>query len=880
MLTLLEQIDKGTLWRIPGGIHPPEHKSLSNQNKIAKLPLAAHYVVPVPGVGETCTLAVKVGDTVAKGQVLTQGEDFRHLPVHAPVSGKVTAIEARPSNHASALPVLSCVIENDHQERWIDTVHAPLSLDDVAEMDNQAILSRIQAAGIAGLGGAAFPTHIKLTPVSDIELLIINGVECEPYITSDDKLMQEECDEIIRGIEIIHQLLGPKRIIIAIEDNKPEAIEQIGHSLNRSKLPSNCARVAKIPTLYPSGGEKQLIQILTGQEVPSGAIPANLGILVQNVGTAYSIAQAVYRNMPLLERVVTLTGQNVSKPGNYWVPIGTPVAHLLKVCQFKGNLDAPVIVGGPMMGYMLPNWDAPITKGTNCLLMPSTQEIAPQSPEQPCIRCGECAVACPAQLLPQQLFWHAKAQEYDKAASYNLRDCIECGCCSYVCPSDIPLVEYYRVAKSALKQEAEEKKQAELAKQRFDSRTLRLEQEKQAREEKAKQAAERRKTQMTGSDKDAVAAAMARIKAKKADQEQTQTPEPTQTEATAADSPVNPQEVKPQDKVAAAIARAKAKKAAQKAEAEPAATTESSVTLASGDSSTAAPSQKEKVAAAIARAKAKKAAQQQSPAAEIDQEPAQTDKQTAPLSQQEKVAAAIARAKAKKAQQAGLTEQLREAPTDTAAPIDDAEAIKKAKIAAAVAKAKAKKAQQAGLNQEQTVASAEQASDEAPVMANKAVASVAPVDDAEALKKAKIAAAVAKAKAKKAQQAGLNQEQTVASAEQTSDEAPVIAEKPVASVAPVDDAEAIKKAKIAAAVAKAKAKKAQQAGLNQEQTVASAEQASDEAPVMADKPVASVAPVDDAEALKKAKIAAAVAKAKAKKLAKAQADNSTNEHKD
>ncbi|QYJ99919.1 electron transport complex subunit RsxC [Shewanella psychrotolerans] len=827
MLALFEQIDKGTLWQIPGGIHPPEFKTLSSQSPISRLPHADRLIVPIPHVGENCTLGVNVGDVVDKGQPLTVGDGFRHLPVHAPVSGTVVAIEEHPSNHASGLPVMCCVIENDHQQRLACSVHARLSRNDVQQMSSQEILTRVQNAGIAGLGGAAFPTHIKLKPASDIELLIINGVECEPYITSDDLLMQQHSDDIVTGIEIIHQLLSPKRIIIAIEDNKPQAIEQMNHALNRSALPSNCARVTAIPTLYPSGGEKQLIQILTGLEVPSGSIPAHLGILVQNVGTAFSIEQAVYSNIPLIERVVTLTGNNIAKPGNYWVPIGTPINHLLDSVQFKGDSDSPVIIGGPMMGYMLPNWNAPITKGTNCLLMPSKQEIAPQSPEQPCIRCGECAVVCPAQLLPQQLFWHAKAQEYDKAASYNLRDCIECGCCSYVCPSDIPLVEYYRVAKSALKQEAEEKKQAELAKQRFDSRTLRLEQEKHAREEKAKQAAERRKTQMTGSDKDAVASAMARIKAKKAAQEQTQTPGPTQTEAIAADSPVNlrevnPQEVKPQDKVAAAIARAKAKKAAQKAEAESTAATESSVTLASGDSSTAASTQKEKVAAAIARAKAKKAAQQQSPAAEIDQEPAQTDKQTAPLSQQEKVAAAIARAKAKKAQQTGLTEQSREALTDTAAPIDDAEAIKKAKIAAAVAKAKAKKAQQAGLNQEQTVARAEQATDESPVMAD----------------------------------------------------------KPVASVGPVDDAEAIKKAKIAAAVAKAKAKKAQQAGLNQEQTVVSVEQATDETPVMADKPVASVAPVDDAAALKKAKIAAAVAKAKAKKLAKAQADNSTNEHKD
>ncbi|QYJ80786.1 electron transport complex subunit RsxC [Shewanella aegiceratis] len=882
MLTLLEQIDKGTLWRIPGGIHPPEHKTLSNQSKISRLPLADHYLIPVPGVGENCTLAVKVGDTVTKGQPLTLGEGFRHLPVHAPVSGRVVAIEERASNHASALPVLTCVLENDHQERWIESVHTPLSLEQVAEMDNDAIIRRIQLAGIAGLGGAAFPTHIKLKPVSEIELLIINGVECEPYITSDDKLMQESCDEIVRGIEIVHQLLSPKRIIVAIEDNKPEAIEQMSHALNRSQLPSHCARVSKIPTLYPSGGEKQLIQILTGQEVPSGAIPANLGILVQNVGTAYSIAQAVYRNMPLIERVVTLSGQNIAKPGNYWVPIGTPVEHLLEVGQFRGDANAPVIIGGPMMGYMLPNVAAPITKGTNCVLMPSEQEVAPPSPEQPCIRCGECAQACPAQLLPQQLFWHAKAQEYDKAASYNLRDCIECGCCSYVCPSDIPLVEYYRVAKSALRQEAEEKKQAELAKQRFDSRTLRLEQEKLAREEKAKQAAERRKAQMTGSDKDAVAAAMARIQAKKAAEAQASAGAATE---------------KPQDKVAAAIARAKAKKAAQKAEtiteAETSELPASKLTGADNSESTAV-SQKEKVAAAIARAKAKKAAQDTADTAEASQAPAQQGAETAPLSQKEKVAAAIARAKAKKAAQADSNEQQaatverseetakpsesQSASTDNAEATDkaDAAAAKKAKIAAAVAKAKAKKAQQAGSGEEPKAGAATDAELDPAAQVQAEAIDNAEVNSPEAIKKAKIAAAVAKAKAKKAQQAGSGDEPK---AEVTTDAEPAKAATLQAEA--IDDAEpnnpeAIKKAKIAAAVAKAKAKKAAQASASNEQLAPSESETDIED--FAD--TEDVADTSSPEAIKKAKIAAAVAKAKAKKLAKAQEETPNNEHKD
>ncbi|QYJ87764.1 electron transport complex subunit RsxC [Shewanella mesophila] len=803
MLALFEQIDKGTLWQVPGGIHPPEFKTLSSQSPIARLPLADRFIVPIPDVGEHCTLNLNVGDTVDKGQPLTVGDSFRHLPVHAPVSGTLVAIEERPSNHASGLPVMCCVIQNDHQQRLASTVHNRLSRDDVRQMSSQAILARVQSAGIAGLGGAAFPTHIKLKPASDIELLIINGVECEPYITSDDLLMQQHSDEIIAGIEIIHQLLSPKRIIIAIEDNKPQAIEQMKHALNRSALPNKCARVTAIPTLYPSGGEKQLIQILTGQEVPSGSIPAHLGILVQNVGTVFSVEQAVYSNIPLIERVVTLTGNNIAKPGNYWVPIGTPIEHLLSCTQFKGDSHSPVIIGGPMMGYMLPNRDAPLLKGSNCVLAPSSEEIAPPSTEKPCIRCGECAIACPAQLLPQQLFWHAKAEEYDKAASYNLRDCIECGCCSYVCPSDIPLVEYYRIAKSALRVEAEDKKQAELAKQRFDSRMLRLEEEKRAREEKAKQAAQKRKAAMSGNDKDAIAAAMARIKAKKA------------AESLDATSVSEPQ----QDKVAAAIARAKAKKAAQQAE------------MAAGEIPTdkaAESATKDKVAAAIARAKAKKAAQQ---AATDDQLDNQTDSQadssvsravnnavnstadvkaaaSQPLTQQEKVAAAIARAKAKKAAKnsevssSKVTETDKQSfdetlpQTEATQTLSEADA-KKAKIAAAVARAKAKKV----ATQDSTPAIS--ASAEIPPTAELSTAVGSPVAQASTsdteLKKAKIAAAVAKAKAKKA----ANQ---VKSQDKTDDNARLTTDTPSDSD-PSLSPEAIKQQRIAAAVAKAKAKK-------------------------------------------------------------------------
>nr|WP_283771651.1 electron transport complex subunit RsxC [Shewanella sp. 10B] len=861
-MTLLDQLDKGTLWRSPGGIHPPEVKFLSNTTPISQLPLAQEYLVPVPQVGENCTLAVKVGDKVLKGAPLTQGTSIWHLPVHAPTSGTVIAIEPRASNHASALPVNTCVIAADGEDRWCELTSGSI------ELSNHEIIAKIHGAGIAGMGGAAFPSHIKLNPVSEIELVIINGVECEPYISADDRLMREYSQDILAGIGIIHRLLAPKRIVIAIEDNKPEAIKAMQQAVSQSTLPAGSTRVTAIPTKYPSGGEKQLIQIITGREVPSGSIPAKLGIVVHNVGTAFAIRQAVTQGKPLIERVVTVTGQNVGKPGNYWLPIGTPVEHVLKHTEFNAEADQKVIIGGPMMGHALPTIQVPILKGTNCILVPSSQEIGTTPEEKACIRCGECANACPALLLPQQLFWHAKAEEYDKAASYNLKDCIECGCCSYVCPSDIPLVEYYRIAKSALKQAADEKHQAERAKQRFEARIQRLEEEKLAREAKAKEAAARRQATMTSTDKNAVAEAMARIAAKKA----------AAAETTADNAPVE--------------------------------------VVAADASSTEAPQGKAAVAAAIARAKAKKAAaaaqgaddaesSQQAVSSEqtASSEPSEPTEQTASLSQKDKVAAAIARAKAKKAALKAdsdangdtdiATDNTDKPATETTAnaEVDD----KKAKVAAAVARAKAKKAAaQQAESSEVTEVQSKLAADAKPESESSSIPSapLSPEDE----KKAKVAAAVARAKAKKAasQQAESSdvaevQPELAADAkpeltnepDSESDSKSSLDAEPNAPLSPEDE----KKAKVAAAVARAKAKKsaAQQAESSdvaevQPELVADAKpESDDESGNESDSATDLSAPLSP-EAEKKAKVAAAVARAKAKKAAReANATSDANE---
>ncbi|QYJ80399.1 electron transport complex subunit RsxC [Shewanella acanthi] len=846
MLTLLDQLDKGTLWRSLGGIHPPEVKFLSNTTPIGQLPLAQEYFVPVPQVGENCTLAVKVGEKVLKGTPLTQGTSIWHLPVHAPTSGTVVAIEPRASNHASALPVNTCVIAADGEDQWCE-----LTANQIDDLTNAQMVAKIHQAGIAGMGGAAFPSHIKLNPVSEIELVIINGVECEPYISADDRLMREYSQDILSGIGIIHRLLSPKRIVIAIEDNKPEAIKAMQQAVKESELPTSTVRVTVIPTKYPSGGEKQLIQIITGQEVPSGAIPAKLGIVVHNVGTAFAIHQAVTLGKPLVERVVTVTGQSVAKPGNYWLPIGTPVEHVLAQTDFTAEADQKVIIGGPMMGHALPTVKVPVLKGTNCILVPSLAEIGETPEEKACIRCGECAAVCPALLLPQQLFWHAKAEEYDKAASFNLKDCIECGCCSYVCPSDIPLVEYYRIAKSALKQAAEEKQRAERAKHRFEARIERLEAEKLAREAKAKEAAERRQASMTSTDKNAVAEAMARIAAKKAAAE-------AQSDTTVVDTTSAAESNTPKGKaaVAAAIARAKAKKATLQSGG--ADTPSNSGTSDSQETDTAeqvdapseALSQKDKVAAAIARAKAKKAAQQRQSTHGVEESVSEDTKIANTLAPDEalsssseadkkaKVAAAVARAKAKKAAQLVQT-QGDETPTisvtspagstvdDTALSPEDA---KKAKVAAAVARAKAKKAAQQA---ETEGAATDLASPQTPehTDSNTQGASEALISEElspEDLKKAKVAAAVARAKAKKAAQQATAEEHAEASItvpEASSQVAETVAEvlveneeatlqtkvEPEAEQsAPIElSAEEAKKAKVALAVARAKAKKAE-----------------------------------------------------------------------
>ncbi|HFQ5258260.1 TPA: electron transport complex subunit RsxC, partial [Vibrio vulnificus] len=752
MLSLIEQIRTGALWDFPGGVHPAENKRQSNQQPLVHAALANEIVLPLKQhIGKPGNILVNVGDHVLKGQLLTQSNAGFTLPIHASTSGTITAIETRTVAHPSGLSEMCVVITPDGQDTWCEKQ----PVIDYSQQSSDYLLDVIRMAGISGMGGAGFPTAKKIqSGLGRTEILIVNAAECEPYITADDKLLQEHAEEVLQGIEIVEHILQPKLTIIGIEDNKPEAIKALESAAQNRDIV-----IRVIPTKYPSGGEKQLIKVLTNKEVPAGGIPADIGILVQNVGSLYAIKRAVMDGEPMVNRVVTLTGNTFETPRNVWVPLGTPVHALLEQFGYQADKKLPrLIMGGPMMGFSLPHANVPITKTSNCILAPTRKEISPAGYEMECIRCGACAEACPASLLPQQLQWHAKAEEFDKCEELNLKDCIECGACAFVCPSEIPLVSYYRQAKAEIRTRAQEADAAERAKLRFEEKKARMEREKEERENRFKKAAEDRRKEMksTGGD-DAIAAAIARVKAQKTqDSEQAPSVKPAVAaaiakakakQAAAADSgssePDNSEMVKLREErkrlarerkaekeqsktldskeqgdkksaVAAAIARAKAKKAQQPP-------------LASSESSADEPEDKKAaVAAAIARAKARKAQQTDEPAPEQNREESQAA-EDAP--KKAAVAAAIARAKARKAQQ--TDESAPEQNREESQPAEDDP--KKAAVAAAIARAKARKAQQT--------------SEPAPEQ-NREESQPAEDDP----KKAAVAAAIARAKARKAQQ--------------------------------------------------------------------------------------------------------------------------------
>lgn len=474
------------IYSFHGGIHPPENKRQSTGAPIRPAPIPEQLVLPLSQhIGAPAEPLVKVGDRVLKGQLIAEPIGRISVSLHAPTSGVISFIGPRPVPHASGMEGPCIVIDTDGRDEWIE--HQ--GLDDYKALSKAELINYIRGSGIAGMGGAGFPTDVKLHLGDDhiVNTLIINAAECEPYITADDMLIRERAAHIVGGIEIIAHLLKPSHVLIGIEDNKPQAIRALEEAVRGTRLNLD---VAVVPTKYPSGGEKQLIKLLTGVEVPSGRIPADVGIVCQNIGTAHAIYRAVHHGEPLISRVVTITGDAVDHRHNLEVLVGTPFATLLEASGVRRDTLHRLVMGGPMMGFTMNNEAVPVVKTTNCIIAATYEEMPPAPPALNCIRCGMCEQVCPVELLPQQLHWFAKAKEYDKAKHHNLFDCIECGACSYVCPSNIPLVQYYRNAKAEIRHDETEKRKAEYARQRFEARQARLEQEKIEKELRRKARAE------------------------------------------------------------------------------------------------------------------------------------------------------------------------------------------------------------------------------------------------------------------------------------------------------------------------------------------------------------------------------------------------------
>ncbi len=476
----------GKVFAFHGGIHPPENKKQSTRTPIRTAPLPKQLYLPLQQhIGMAASPLVNVGDRVLKGQMIAEPVGRISAALHAPTSGTIRSIGPHPVPHASGLESDCIVIESDGQDEWIE--HP--GLEDFTQLEPGALIEHIRRCGIAGMGGAGFPTDVKLHLGDDhiVNTLIINAAECEPYITADDMLMRERAHEILGGIRIISHLLKPSHIMIGIEDNKSHAIHTLESVLKGCDLNID---IRVVPTKYPSGGERQLIQLLTGLEVPSGRIPADIGIVCQNVGTTAAIYRAVHFGEPLISRIVTVTGDAVAQPQNLDALIGTPFADLLEAAHVYENKLYRLVMGGPMMGVTVEHDQIPVIKTTNCIIAATVDEMPPAPPEQPCIRCNMCEQVCPVTLLPQQLYWFAKGREFDKAKHHNLFDCIECGACAYVCPSSIPLVQYYRFAKSEIRTEEAEQRKADHARERFEARQARLEREQEEKEARRKARAE------------------------------------------------------------------------------------------------------------------------------------------------------------------------------------------------------------------------------------------------------------------------------------------------------------------------------------------------------------------------------------------------------
>ena len=529
-----------------GGVHPPDNKAPSTQLPIGQLSLPEKLVLPLrQHVGNIPKVKVQVGERVLKGQLIAEAEGAVSAAIHAPTSGMITAIEDAIIPHPSGLPDRCITIKPDGKDEWI--AH---QAQDWKTADRKNLVASLRLSGIVGLGGATFPTHIKLRTDgnSGVHTLVINAAECEPYISCDDMLMRERADEIVQGIAIAQYLLGAENVLIGIEDNKPEATKAMEAAVQKVAMQTAAVgtsiQVKTVPTLYPSGDARRLVHLLLGTEIPHDKRSTEVGLQVFNVATVLALHRYFHHGEPAINRIVSMTG-NVQTPQNFEVLFGTPLLHLVAAAGGAKPNTSHYIMGGPMMGFDLPSTDAPITKAANCIIAASPSMFEPPKPAMPCIRCARCADACPVSLQPQELYWFAKADNFEKARDYNLFDCIECGACSYVCPSVIPLVQYYRYAKSEIIATDKAQEAADLARERNDFRLARIEREKR---ERAQKHAER-----TQAGKEAAAKKEAEASNETGTQAVNLTPDDAQKAALASNK---------QAAIAAAIERAKALKTA------------------------------------------------------------------------------------------------------------------------------------------------------------------------------------------------------------------------------------------------------------------------------------------------------------------------------
>ncbi|SNY92904.1 electron transport complex protein RnfC [Cohaesibacter sp. ES.047] len=495
------------LFKIRGGVHPKGRKELAADKAIEPMPMPSLLRIPLQQhIGAPATAIVDKGDEVKKGQLLAASRGAVSASIHAPTSGRVIAIGRFVAPHASGLPGPTVTLRPDGKDEWGDLAAAldpeTASADDIAK--------RVGECGIVGMGGATFPSAVKLNlrNRNKLHTLVINAAECEPYLTCDERLMRERTNAVFDGIRLMHRTLGVAKTIIAIETNKPEAARQLKAACSSRNDLNIC--VTEVPARYPMGSEKHLVQTLTGKETPARALTADIGVVVHNVATAYAVHEAVVHGRPLISRVMTVSGEMIKRTGNYDVLMGTPISHILEHCGGFVQEPERLLLGGPMMGQPIHSTRAPIIKGSNGILALGVKEVKAK-PQMPCIRCTACVAACPCGLMPFDMAQRIRGDELDSAVDIGLLDCIACGSCAYVCPSNIPLVQYFNYAKGSLtaKQRADHKQEeTKRLMQSHDTRMEKMRLEKKAAMAKMKAEREAKKKQQEQAKLDKARAAV------------------------------------------------------------------------------------------------------------------------------------------------------------------------------------------------------------------------------------------------------------------------------------------------------------------------------------------------------------------------------------